>query len=62
MPDDGVQTTHHASDTLEDAESSEKVAQTIPDDFPEGGTRAWGVAISASCVVFCTLGYTNSFG
>lgn len=32
------------------------------DDFPDGGLRAWLVAIGASGVFFCTLGYTNVFG
>lgn len=30
--------------------------------FPEGGARAWGVAAGAAGVLFCTLGYVNSFG
>lgn len=30
--------------------------------FPEGGARAWFVAAGAAGVMFCTLGYINSFG
>lgn len=30
--------------------------------FPEGGARAWFVAAGAAGVLFCTLGYVNSFG
>jgi hypothetical protein len=31
-------------------------------DFPEGGLRAWGVALGNSGVMLCTLGYVNSWG
>ena len=31
-------------------------------DFPEGGARAWAVAAGTGGILFCTLGYTNSFG
>ncbi|EFQ96698.1 hypothetical protein MGYG_08622 [Nannizzia gypsea CBS 118893] len=34
----------------------------ILDDFPEGGTRAWAVAIGTAGIAFCTLGVINSFG
>ncbi|KAK4448803.1 monocarboxylate permease-like protein [Podospora aff. communis PSN243] len=33
-----------------------------PDDFPEGGTRGWLVAAGTAGIMFCTLGYANSFG
>ncbi|KAH7163549.1 major facilitator superfamily domain-containing protein [Dactylonectria estremocensis] len=32
------------------------------DEFPDGGLRAWLVAVGAACAFFCTLGYTNVFG
>ncbi|EGD85256.1 hypothetical protein H112_08987 [Trichophyton rubrum D6] len=32
------------------------------DDFPEGGARAWAVAIGTAGIAFCTLGVINSFG
>lgn len=32
------------------------------DSFPEGGLRAWLVAAGAGCVLFSTLGYSNSYG
>jgi len=32
------------------------------DTFPEGGARAWSVAIATAGVSFCTLGYVNTFG
>ncbi|KAL2822619.1 major facilitator superfamily domain-containing protein [Aspergillus granulosus] len=31
-------------------------------DFPDGGWRAWGVALGNSGVMLCTLGYVNSWG
>ncbi|TEA18084.1 Aspyridones efflux protein apdF [Colletotrichum sidae] len=30
--------------------------------YPEGGTQAWLVALGNTCVLFCTTGYTNTFG
>jgi hypothetical protein len=30
--------------------------------FPEGGMRAWSVALGCGGIVFCTFGYVNSFG
>lgn len=31
-------------------------------DFPDGGARAWTVAAGTASILFCTLGYTNSWG
>lgn len=31
-------------------------------DAPEGGTRAWLVAGGSAAILFCTLGFANSFG
>jgi hypothetical protein len=45
-----------------DVTSIEKTEPGPSADFPDGGLQAWTVAISASCVLFCTLGYVNSFG
>ena len=33
-----------------------------PGDFPEGGTQAWLVACGTAGILFCTLGFANSFG
>jgi hypothetical protein len=30
--------------------------------YPEGGARAWSVALACGGIVFCTFGYVNSFG
>ncbi|KAL0938465.1 monocarboxylate permease-like protein [Colletotrichum truncatum] len=43
-------------------EKQEKVSQSAEDDFPEGGTQAWLVAAGTASILFCSLGYTNSFG
>jgi hypothetical protein len=38
-------------------------AKTNPvHDFPDGGTKAWLVAVGASSVLFCTMGFTNAYG
>lgn len=47
---------------LSDAEEVEKAAPTVTAAFPEGGARAWSVAVGATLVLFSTLGYVNSFG
>jgi len=36
--------------------------QPLEHDFPEGGLRAWLVAAGTAGILFCTLGYSNSFG
>ncbi len=36
--------------------------QEGPQAFPEGGLRAWSVAIGCSGVLFSTFGYVNAFG
>ena len=36
--------------------------QNGPPPFPEGGLRAWSVAIGCSGVLFSTFGYVNAFG
>ncbi|GFG20113.1 MFS transporter, putative [Aspergillus udagawae] len=33
-----------------------------PAPFPDGGARAWMVALGAGGVLFCTFGYVNAFG
>ena len=38
------------------------VPQNGPPPFPEGGLRAWSVAIGCSGVLFSTFGYVNAFG
>ncbi|KAF6790362.1 monocarboxylate permease-like protein [Colletotrichum sojae] len=30
--------------------------------FPEGGREAWLVAVGNACILFCTSGYSNTFG
>ncbi|EQB54032.1 hypothetical protein CGLO_06183 [Colletotrichum gloeosporioides Cg-14] len=51
-----------------DPEKAPAATETIPaksqDDieFPEGGLQAWLVAIGNACILFCTSGYSNTFG
>ncbi|KAI1381308.1 MFS general substrate transporter [Hypoxylon crocopeplum] len=42
----------------------EKATVTTPDfgEAPDGGLRAWLVAIGASCMFFSALGFSNAFG
>jgi hypothetical protein len=62
-PENSLRNESEALDSLNEATLAEKVEiKGMPDDFPEGGLRAWAVAIASSFVVFCTLGYSNSFG
>lgn len=47
------------------AEGSEEKAPCDPpesDEVPDGGVRAWLVATGVFAVIFCGLGFTNSFG
>ncbi|KAK0650019.1 riboflavin transporter MCH5 [Cercophora newfieldiana] len=48
----------------DDLESRRPIPAPIgpPDDFPEGGTQGWLVAGGTAGIMFCTLGYANSFG
>lgn len=46
---------HDGEDDIEDRQPPEH-------DFPEGGLRAWLVAAGTAGILFCTLGYSNSFG
>jgi len=40
----------------------EVVAGEGDESYPEGGLRAWLVAAGVACILFATLGWTNSFG
>lgn len=64
LPDDH-KVSDIASTTPTDPEklpSSNDQTSSEEADFPDGGLRAWLVAIGASTAFFCTLGYTNTFG
>jgi hypothetical protein len=56
----------HPTDSDHDTFSDEKLIEKAPvsheTTFPEGGARAWGVAIGAAGVLFSTFGYANAFG
>lgn len=61
--DDGMQLESHATDgSLGDAAGAEKGGLHVSTSYPDGGAAAWAVAIGTSAVLFCTLGYVNSFG
>ncbi|PYH97114.1 putative monocarboxylate permease [Aspergillus ellipticus CBS 707.79] len=57
-----------ARDVSEEKGSDRNVDNDLPEDnfteggFPEGGLRAWIVALGNAGVMFCTLGYINSWG
>ncbi|RJE27029.1 Major Facilitator Superfamily [Aspergillus sclerotialis] len=52
---------HHINNQAIDAETAEnKAPSNLP--FPDGGFRAWMVALGAAGVMFCTIGYVNAFG
>ncbi|EEH11688.1 monocarboxylate permease-like protein [Histoplasma capsulatum G186AR] len=65
-----AETAHEASSTpdLHDLKSShegdsENCVDSKPNDFyPDGGVRAWAVAIGTAGVMFCTFGLANAFG
>lgn len=49
----------------EKADTGSEVASQVDDQasgVPDGGTQAWLVAAGTAGVLFCTMGYTNSFG
>ncbi|KAH6692733.1 riboflavin transporter MCH5 [Plectosphaerella plurivora] len=43
-------------------ELDELEPQPDADKFPDGGLQAWLVAAGTAGIMFCSLGYTNSFG
>jgi hypothetical protein len=53
-----------ASPSIEDTSLEEKPVEQPPPHmvFPEGGARAWSVALGTAGVLFCTFGYANAFG
>lgn len=60
-----LQLNHQQQDASANENNLEKApvqATFQPAPFPEGGARAWSVAIGAAGVLFCTFGYVNAFG
>lgn len=45
--------------SLEDGSAKEQPPEIT---FPEGGLRAWSVALGCSLILFSTFGYVNAFG
>lgn len=49
-------------DTTAESSIAEKDISSQDAEFPEGGARAWAVAIGSALVMFATFGYANAFG
>ena len=47
---------------LANLEESDRLKELDTMNFPEGGARAWWVAAGNGGVMFCTLGFINTFG
>jgi hypothetical protein len=45
-----------------DVNEAEQSRSKDSPDFPDGGARAWSIALGSSAVLFCTLGSVSSFG
>jgi hypothetical protein len=43
-------------------EAGVSAQQKVEDEFPDGGSRAWMVALGASVGLLATFGYANAFG
>lgn len=56
-PEKAPNSSEHASQHSLEADRQGHVS-----DAPDGGARAWMVAAGTACILFCTMGYTNSFG
>lgn len=58
--------TENATVRLEESEKQQEEAATrdvkVDLAFPDGGWRAWGVVVGASCTTCATFGYVNSWG
>ncbi|KAL2820958.1 major facilitator superfamily domain-containing protein [Aspergillus cavernicola] len=60
---DSSQTLAEPPTSIELQTLEEKVIREVnQDEFPDGGLRAWGVALGNAGVMLCTLGYVNSWG
>jgi len=51
-------------DQYENEKGAEDVSPTESEviTYPEGGLRAWSVALGTAGNLFCTFGYVNAFG
>ena len=59
---EAVPTEMEVEKTLSSSEDLPAEKPHGPPDFPEGGGRAWAVALGCSGILFCTFGYINAFG
>ncbi|CAD6454327.1 5265c8df-1c99-438b-a585-f04aab271371 [Sclerotinia trifoliorum] len=57
-----VETGEAENEILAAVQSESEKQNAFALDFPDGGARAWSVALGAAGVLFCTFGYINAFG
>ncbi|EAW11604.1 MCT family MFS transporter [Aspergillus clavatus NRRL 1] len=62
LVDDRQSVTMTPSEDLHTGEVEKSHNGKPEDEFPDGGWRAWGVAIGNAGVMFCTLGHVNTWG
>lgn len=61
-----VEQDNPSQELIQSQATLEEVGQRVPNHTvkvpPDGGSRAWLVALGAFAAMFCTFGYLNSFG
>lgn len=62
QPSDPEASNAHPQPNNIDEKSSDKASSDTFGPAPDGGLKAWSVAIGAACTIFSTLGFANSFG
>ena len=60
QPSDPEASNVHTQSSI-DEKTSDKPSETFG-PAPDGGLKAWSVAIGGACTTFSTLGFANSFG
>ncbi|KAL4789487.1 major facilitator superfamily domain-containing protein [Aspergillus venezuelensis] len=51
-----------SSQTLAEKDAPEPKQEEVRPEYPDGGWRAWSVALGTAGIMFSTLGYVNSWG
>ncbi|ODH34120.1 hypothetical protein ACO22_03165 [Paracoccidioides brasiliensis] len=54
----------HCLQSSDQGDSTDRadIDEKLENSFPDGGARAWSVALGTSGVLFCTFGYVNAYG
>ncbi|KAI9446197.1 MFS general substrate transporter [Lactarius indigo] len=52
----------HAQSEKRDSEALDSASRYLPEDYPDGGLRAWLVVLGGACATFATSGYAVSWG